>query len=227
MSWSIGSDAITAGSEVMSDNGNTYTLWYTDGAWSARFEPESMPIAGTGLTAMTREADNDWDVNGDTLDASGMGDVTVDGAMYHVWMQDGALAGARFDKAIHADTDLKIGDIVLPTLSSEDDDTAATELRTKLHVADRAFPFSDLLESGVSSEMGDNIVSKARSEIEKIRGDVSALINLDTAPTGLSGILEARWSGGANPGQQDLWHRRGLGQYRILHWQPGRRRHSQ
>ena len=36
------------GSEVMSDNGNTYTLWYTDGVWSARFEPESDADRGHG-----------------------------------------------------------------------------------------------------------------------------------------------------------------------------------
>ena len=86
MSWWLGSEAVDVASEVMSDNGNTYTLWYTDGVWTARFEPEMMMIEGTGLVAMSREADDMYDVGDATLPASGMGDVTVDGAMYHVWM---------------------------------------------------------------------------------------------------------------------------------------------
>ena len=94
MSWWLGSEGVGVGSEVMSDNGNTYTLWYTDGVWSARFEPESMMIEGTGLVAMTREADDMYDDVGATLSASGVGDVTVDGAMYHVcfgWSASGPL----------------------------------------------------------------------------------------------------------------------------------------
>ncbi len=105
MSWWLGTEAVDLASEVMSANGNTYTLWYTDGVWSARFEPESMMIEGTGLVAMTREADDMYDVGDSTLAANGMGDVTDGDAMYDVWMQDGALMGARFDAAFDADTD--------------------------------------------------------------------------------------------------------------------------
>ena len=105
MSWWLGTEAVDVASEVMSANGNTYTMWYTDGVWSARFEPESMMIEGTGLVAMTREADDMYDVGDSTLAANGTGDVTDGDAMYHVWMQDGALMGARFDAAFDADTD--------------------------------------------------------------------------------------------------------------------------
>ena len=105
MSWWLGSEAVDVASPVTSDNGNTYTLWYTDGVWSARFESESMMIEGTGLVAMTREADDMYDVGDSTLAANGTGDVTDGDAMYHVCMQDGALMGARFDAAFDADTD--------------------------------------------------------------------------------------------------------------------------
>ena len=119
MSWWLGSEAVGVGSEVMSDNGNTYTLWYTDGAWSARFEPESMMIDGTGLTAMTREADDMYDVGDSTLPASGKGDVMDGAAMYHVWKQDGMLMGARFDKPIDPDTDHYVTkDLGIPRLST-------------------------------------------------------------------------------------------------------------
>ena len=193
MSWWLGSEGVGVGSEVMSDNGNTYTLWYTDGVWTARFEPESMMIEGTGLTAMTREADDMYDVNGGaTLPASGVGDVTVDGAMYHVWMQDGALMGARFDAAIDADTDYKIGTIALPKLSANDPDMPGTELRSYLLVTSNdddedmgMFSIGDLLGSGMASDEGANFVDVAVKAIEKVQADVSALLALDTKPTGL------------------------------------------
>ena len=87
MSWWLGSEAVNVASEVNSDNGNTYGLWYTDGVWSARFEPESMMIEGTGLVAMTREADDMYDGDGDTLPASGAGEITTSaGAIYRVSM---------------------------------------------------------------------------------------------------------------------------------------------
>ncbi len=70
--------------------------------------------------------------------ASGVGDVTVDGAMYHVWSQDGALMGARFDGPIDTTTDRKTGSIALPSLSANDADTAANELRTQLIITGSA-----------------------------------------------------------------------------------------
>ena len=58
------------------------TLRYTDGVWSARFELESMMIEGTDIVAMTRESNDMYDVEHAPLPADGMGDVTVDDAMY-------------------------------------------------------------------------------------------------------------------------------------------------
>ena len=158
VSWWLGSEGVQVGSEVMSDNGNTYTLWYADGVWSARFEPESIMIEGTGLVAMTRETDDMYDVGGATLPASGTGDVTVDGAMYHVWMNDGMLAGARFDGLPDITTDRKTGDLAFPALSANDPDTAANELPTHLILTGSAadgnegmFSLGELLGSGTAS----------------------------------------------------------------------------
>ena len=201
MSWWLGSEGVGVGSEVMSDNGNTYTLWYTDGVWTARFEPESMMIEGTGLVAMTREADDMYDVNGSTLPASGVGDVTVDGAMYHVWMQDGALAGARFDAAIDPDTDhYTTNDLGIPRLSANDSATTANELRTHLvatgteEAGEGMFSIGDLLGSGMASDEGANFVAEAVKAIEKVQADVAALLALDTKPSGLDTILESQWT---------------------------------
>ena len=202
MSWWLGSEGVGVGSEVMSDNGNTYTLWYTDGVWSARFEPESMMIEGTSLVAMTREADDMYDVNGSTLPASGVGDVTVDGAMYHVWMDGGALMGARFDAAIDAGnhTRMTAGGLGNPALSGNNADTVGNELRTHLVVTGNdemgkgMFSIGDLLGSGMASDEGDRFIDVAVKAIEKVQADVSALLALDTKPAGLDTILESQWT---------------------------------
>ena len=192
MSWWLGSEGVGVGSEVMSDNGNTYTLWYTDGVWSARFEPESMMIEGTGLVAMTREADDMYDVNGSTLPASGMGDVTVDGAMYHVWMQGGALMGARFDAAISADTDhFTTNDLGIPRLNSDRTNLIATGNEED---GEGMFSIGDLLGGGMASDEGANFVAEAVKSIEKVQADVAALLALDTKPSGLDTILESQWT---------------------------------
>ena len=161
MSWWLGSEAVEVASEVNSDNGNTYTLWYTDGVWSARFEPESMMIEGTGLVAMTREADDMYDVDGDTLPASGAGEITTSaGAMYRVSMMDGMLSGVRFDGAPKADTvHVTVGLLDLTAASgltrdtqvsyiANDRDTAFDEANTKVTVVGEKISLGDLLGSG-------------------------------------------------------------------------------
>ena len=198
-SWWIGDMAFSSGDTYTAANGNDYVLTYhmedDDAHWDAMFTPASMMIGGTDLTAMSREDQMGYDVMGseDTIPESGMGDVTVGNAMYHVWMDDGMLMGARFDAAINGDTDMKIGDIDLPTLSGDDEDTVGNELRTKLNVADRSFSVGTLIGQGSAADMGDNIVVKALEAITKVRDDVNAILSLDTELTGLQGILNARW----------------------------------
>ncbi len=197
MSWWLGDMAVMDGSEVMSASGNRYTLMMADGSWSARFEPEMMEIGGTGLVAMTREDRMGYDVGDDMVDGSGTGDVNVGGAMYHIMMnEDGMLTGTRFDTAIHTGTDMSLR-IGLPTLSSDDKDTAANELRTHLELNGDSFPVSELLEGGMSDLMGDNFVAEALEEIMKLRDAVDAYIALDgTDDT----------TGDYDPQIRDLWN---------------------
>lgn len=206
MSWSHGPEAVVGGSELRSADGSTYTLHYADGAWSARFKPVTKIIAGTGLTAITREVDNRYEVGNTILSANGTGDVTVGGAMYHVWMQDdGELAGARFDQPIHGDSDdptfAVIGDLrastrgkdILPVLSSDDESTAANELGTTLQLGDHSFSIADLLDRGMATDAGAGIVSEARKEITKVREDLAALLAADS-DLGTSTVLDSAWS---------------------------------
>ena len=172
MSWWLGSEGVDVASEVMSDNGNTYSLWYTDGVWSARFEPESMMIAGTGLTAMTREADDMYDVDGDTLPASGAGEITTSaGAMYRVSMMDGMLSGVRFDGAPKGDTvhitvglfDGDLGRDAQVSYIADDRDTAFNEANTKVTIAGENISLGDLL--------GDGMASKAKAASDGLSGE--------------------------------------------------------
>ncbi|MDE0444400.1 MAG: hypothetical protein OXL38_20135, partial [Gammaproteobacteria bacterium] len=162
MSWWLGSVAVDVGSEVMSDNGNTYTLWYTDGVWTARFEPASMEIMGTGgLMVYSREADDMYDVesvgSGMTLDASGAGDITTSaGAMYRVMMMDGMLMGTRFDGAPKGDTvhitvglyNSDLSDDAQVSYIADDRDTAFNEANTMVTIAGEKISLGELLGSG-------------------------------------------------------------------------------
>ena len=126
----------------------------------------------------------------------------IKGKIDRLWMQDGALMGARFDKAIDAGahTDRKIGSITLPMFSANDPDTPGNELRTHIILTGNdddgrgMFSFGDLLGSGMASDEGANFVDDAVKTIEKVQADVSALLALDTRPGSLETILESQWT---------------------------------
>ena len=204
-SYTLDGDPFGSGGEVTARNGNVYRLTLAEGAWSVMFVPVDVEIQGTGLTAMTREDQDGWDVNGVRVPKSGTGDITVDGASYHVWRVSSDLFGARFDKAIDSGSDADstveagfglAGDLTIDnrmTLSGDDDNTVANELRTSLTVGGSTFAIADLLGAGSASATGDNFVASARAEIERIRGDVAAVLGLDERPTRLRTVLTARW----------------------------------
>ena len=181
MSWRLGSEAVDVGSEVMSDSGNTYTLWYADGVWSAQFEPESMMIEGTGLVAMTKEDRSGYDVDGADLPATGTSDIATSMGTYRVTMMDGDLMGVRLDPvAIDGDTDFKtVGLSGLPTILGDEDDTEdVNEGMTALVVGGEKHPFSALLGSGMSEKQGDNYVAKAREELVEIRARIESVLDV-------------------------------------------------
>ena len=212
MSWWYGTEGVMIGSEVGSANGNTYTLWYTDGVWTARFEPEAMAIMGTGLTAMSRESDDMYDVGDGTLPASGMGDVMDGNAMYHVRMQDGEFMGARFDGKI-GNTNLKVSDLDAKVALSADNEkgllaakgygedvteTAADETGTYLKVAGDYYSVGTLLGSGSAQPVGGarTIVEDVKAQLETIRSEAEAVIRVFDEP-GQAAALEAAMT--------DLW----------------------
>ena len=193
MSWWAGTEAVaTDGTAEAMANDRTYKLWHTDGVWSARFEPATMEIKGTGgVMVFSREDDDMWDVesagSGMTLAADGAGAITTSaGAMYRVSMMDGMLSGVRFDGAPKGDTvhvtvglfdsELGGGDAQLSYIA-DDRETAFNEANTKLTVAGENISLGDLL--------GDGMASKAKAASDGAQGEfvksaVDTLMDLRT-----------------------------------------------
>ena len=210
-SWWLGTEAIASGDVEVADNGNEYVLTYADGAWSAQFRPMSVMIEGTGLVAMTREADDMYDVTGGgTLPASGIGDVSDGDATYHVWMAAGGLAGARFDDK-QKDGRYNVGGIGDPALSEQDDggllkalgiedkETIANELRTHLKVKGEYFSLGALLGTGQATRVGDGqstIVSDALDAIRELRQRASVSLNV---------FAESSEAGNLNSALTSVW----------------------
>ena len=184
MSWRLGSEAVDVGSEVMSESGNTYTLWYADGVWSAQFEPESMMIEGTGLVAMTKEDLSGYDVDGEDLpsDLPALGtDIDTSMGSYRVTMSDGMLMGTRLDPvAIDTGAQYKTDGLsAFPTILPDEDDTEdINEGMTALTIDGEDHPFSALLGSGMSEKQGANFVASARKELMDLRAKLEAILDV-------------------------------------------------
>ncbi len=187
MSWWLGTQGVESGSEVMSDSGNTYTLQYADGAWTARFEPESMTIAGTALVAMSKEDRAGYDVDGAELPASGMGDIDTAMGSYRVTMKDGMLTGVRLDpvKIENATRFVTDDELRWPAILADEDDTEdVNEGMTALVIAKENHPFAALLGSGVSQLSGKNIVAEARKDLVQAHTNMQAILDAIPGDTG-------------------------------------------
>ena len=198
--WFSGDGPVAAGDVVTAANGASYRLALADGLWSAVFEPEAVPIAGTDLVAVTTETGDGYLVGPESvLPASGAGDVTVGDATYHVWREDGGLHGARFDRVPHgtdaATANFQVGLASgLAALSEDDRETPANEDRTLLLVGGAEFPLGELLATGASTSRGPAIVREARELIARLRADAVVLMEvLDDDRDAVRRLLERSW----------------------------------
>ena len=192
--WTLDGAAVSSGRTTVqsaADNAateakNEYVLTLAaDGSWSAAYRPLTMPVEGTGLTASANEDGSGYTLGtGDdapSLDASGAGTVTVDGAMFRVIKDsDDMLQGTRFDNDIEGsvmkvDT---IGTTAAPGLLADNAKTDLNEKNTALEFHTADFSMGDLLGAGVATAEGDNIVAKARADMVKIRDRVAGLVAL-------------------------------------------------
>jgi hypothetical protein len=199
MRWWIGEVEATDGYVHTADNGNEYTLTMDDeGMWNPpQFKPMSMEIMGTGgLMAMTREADDMYDVGDTTLPESGMGDITVYGETYRVVTMDGDLMGTRLDPvSIDGDTDFKtVGLAAMPAIPGDEDDTEdVNEAMTTLKVGGDEYTFADLLADGMAEGEGDNFVADAREELEGIRSKIVAVLDVFDEETDRDAQVDRLW----------------------------------
>ena len=202
-SYRLGGTILTEGHEHADvASGNTYVLARgPDGTWTASFKPKALPIAGTDLVAISTETGDGYRVGTESvLPASGVGDVTVGGATYHVWREDGGLHGARFDRLPHgtdaASANFQIGLASgLAVLSEDDRESLANEDRTMLQVGGAGFPLGELLGSGASTVRGREIVREARQLIRKLRADALILMEvLDDDRDAVRHMLERSWN---------------------------------
>lgn len=135
--------------------------------------------------------------------------------MYHVWMDGGMLAGARFDDK-QKDGRLNVGNhadgIGNPALSAQDDagllaamgiedeKTVANELQTHLKVRAEYFSMDALLDTGQATRVGDNqstFVSTALDTILDLRQKAAATLDVfpDAGDAGnLESALTALWN---------------------------------
>lgn len=198
--WFSGSGPVAAGDVVSAAGGASYRLALTDGLWSAVFEPEAIPIAGTDLVAVSTESGDGYRVGPESvLPASGVGDVTVGGASYHVWREDGDLHGARFDRppsgtdAAGANFQINL-ESGLPVLSEDDHETTANEDRTMIRVGGAEFPLGELFGTGESEVRGRETVREARELIARLRADAETLMEvLDDDRDAVRRMLERSW----------------------------------
>ena len=192
-SWTLDGAAVSSGQTVAgganaaTGANNQYVLTLAaDGTWSAAYQPLTMTVEGTGLTASANEDGSGYTLGtGDdapSLPASGAGTVTgPDGAMFRVNKNsDGMLAGTRFDSDIEGSV-MKVdtrGTTGAPNLLADNAKTDLNEKNTALEFHTADFSMGDLLGAGVATAEGDNIVAKARADMVKIRDRVAGLVAL-------------------------------------------------
>ena len=152
-------------------NGNIYRLTLEDGEWTASYVPATMPIPGTGLTAVRNEdqtAEPGYHVMEDPaqkLDENGLGSVTSPNGNFRVHMNVfGNLVAVRYEEAVDGRNDGKAGySIGRVSVIGDDAETVPNEAGTKITIGGVNFPADGLLSTVKSAVEGDSVVAKATS----------------------------------------------------------------
>lgn len=172
------------GKTLRADNESRYMLRYRNGFWSAEFVPDEVPIEGTDLVATWLEDRTGYRIGtSGLLPRDGKGNVTVDGAAYHVWKDKQVLYGVRFDKeplgnsAAAGSYRVGTGDLRV-ALIENDPDTLANENKTAIQVGGGEFPVEQLFDHGVATSEGSNIVATALEDITLLHGDLQTLVEV-------------------------------------------------
>lgn len=201
--WYMGRE-VAHGSLVAAPNGDMYTLALSGGVWSAMHETVTTTIEGTDLTATVLEGSSGFEVSGTLLPPSGLGTVTVGDASYQVWMSDGKLMGAQFQKEAWDETTAHfVGDVTIDNFGfvGDDNDTPQNEERTGIVIDGSVYSYGELVSDGGAAVSGNNFISEARQDLEEIRGKIAALfIAFPDGGETFDEALEDLWDDGRSGG---------------------------
>ena len=181
--WTDGTRVYESGNIVFAPNGSRYRLVLRDGVWTGWFLPRVLGIAGTNLIAVEHEDGLGWVVPGSSavIPKAGAADVHAKGASYRVWAEGLELRAERFDKPPHGTgprgANYQIGRLGGATHLGQDDvETARNEAGTTLEIGGAEFSIGDLLESGMASAVGTQVVVLVREAIAGVRGETVSRI---------------------------------------------------
>lgn len=174
--WTYRGAVVSNGSVITTDSNQAYRLARSEEVWSATYQPTSIEIEGTGLTALTREDGTGFDIEQEFLPLSGTGEIVTATGSYRIWMENDQLFGVRhqpldwYESTVHYEGELEEIEFV-----RDDDDTVQNELRTGVIVDGDTHLFNDLAGHGISTVVGDRFVDRAAKNVTNIRNRMEAL----------------------------------------------------
>ncbi len=204
-------EAFGTGDTYMAASGNVYQLTYGEGAWSAMYQPVTMMIMGTDLTASANEDGTGYTIVGladQTLDDKGMGDVMTEDANYRVHMdEDGNLVGTQYEMAVNGNNDGEAGHWVdtgfgdnRVVVIGDDAETTPNEAGTMITIDGETHSIGDLFMDGESTVEGDNIVAGVLTEVSAQADQIKGLIAVNVQEgedladqTNFADQFRARW----------------------------------
>ena len=216
--WTDPMTPFETGGSITAENGNMYTLTYTDEGWSSMYNPATMAIMGTDLTAVANENDGGYTIMGladQTLDENGMGDVMSPDGNFRVHMdEDGNLMGVQYEEAINTQAaaaksrGFSIGTGVANNKDVVSVDNAKTEgvneAGTIITINGDKHPIGDLFQDGESTVDGANIIAGkdgVLATVSTLAAQIKGLIAVNTqenpdgegTQTDFSDSFRAKW----------------------------------
>ena len=182
--WSDPEIPFQTGDTHTAGNGNVYRLTFEDGAWSDTHVPVTMPLPGTGLTAVRNEDQasapgyhilEDPDQK---LDENGLGNVTSSAGNFRVHMDDdGNLVAVQYEEAVNGKNDGKAGySIGGVSVIGDNPETVPNEAGTMITIDGVNHSTDELFNTGMSTVEGDTVVAGVLEEVSSLVSQIKGLI---------------------------------------------------
>ncbi|MCY4562850.1 MAG: hypothetical protein OXE40_00030, partial [Gammaproteobacteria bacterium] len=187
-------------------NGNVYRLTFEGGEWTDTYVPATMPIPGTGLTAVRNEdqtAEPGYHVMGypdQRLDENGLGSLTSPDGSFRVHMDaDGNLVAVLYEAAVNGKNDGKAGhSFGGVSVIGDNAETVPNEAGTMITVDGVNHSTDDLFNTGMSTVEGDTIVAGVLEEVSLLVAQIKGLIAVNEVEgdtkTNFTQDFDAKWA---------------------------------